>query len=376
MSTSKPAASDPVEALQQAADRLEAARERVAEFGEEDLGQLADAYREFADLLDRYEEPATGDGDFQLFIEFQGKIETFVENLPEDVLLRESFEEADDHLQQRRLKESDFEHVREQLEPVADLVARLDERETARDEYQRARKQVQDRRHEVRGRIDDLERLQRLGDADLSAPTERLRDPIETYNERVREAFEEFRREAPAREVLACLAATEQFPLVPFQAPPANLREYVDERPPGEESIPRLLELSEYSRSKLDHYVEDPTALTQAVGTRRTYLRRLDADPLTVGWPPPSAAQLRFRCRELTSVVNRFAPEVIEQLRPVERLPVETNYERLRDSAQAEAELTDDERERLQRGEVAEELAESRKERERLEDALDEYPSL
>ncbi len=375
MSTSE-TARDPVSELQAASDRLEQARERVAEFGETDLQQLADAYEEFAGLLDRYEEPATGDGDFELFIEFQGKIETFVETLPEDVLLRESFEEADEHLQQRRLNESDFEHVREQLEPVADLVGRLDERENARNEYQRVRKQVRERLHEVRERIDELERLQRLGDADLDAPTERLREPIEAYDDAVTEAFEQFRREAPAREVLGFLAATQRFPLVPFRPPPTDLKSYIDEHPPGEESIPRLLELSEYSRSKLDHYVEDPTALTQSVGTQRTYLRRLDADPLTIGWPPPSAQQLRFRCRELTSVVNRFAPEVVERLRTVERLPVTTTYERLRDSAQAEAELTDDERQQLQSGAVADELDERRAERSRLEDALEEYPAL
>jgi hypothetical protein len=376
MSTSKSAPDDVVAQLERADERLAEARERVAEFGESDLRQLADAYDDFTALLNRYEEPATGDGDFQKFIEFQGRVETFVEELPEDIMLRESFEESDEHLQQRRLNESDFEYVREQLEPVADLVARLDEREDARDDYERARKGVRKRLHEVRERIDELERLQRLGDADLDAPTERLRDPIERYDEAVTEAFAEFKREESARDVLRFLAETDVFPLVPFRSPPADLREYVDTHPPGEKPIPKLLELADYSRSKLDHYVDDPTALKQAVATQQTYLKRLDGQPLTVDWPPPEAETLRFRCRELTSVVNRFAPEVVEQLRTVERLPRETDYERLRDSAQAEAELTDDERKRLRSGSVETELQTRREERQTLAAALEEHPSL
>ncbi|MFB6310306.1 MAG: hypothetical protein ABEH64_03890, partial [Salinirussus sp.] len=110
--------------LRDAATALDQTEERVAEFGEAALERLADAHEEFTQLLARYEEPATGDGDFQTFIEFQGEIEQFVERLPDDLLLRETFEECDDRLQQRRLSTGDFEQVRENLEPVADLVAR------------------------------------------------------------------------------------------------------------------------------------------------------------------------------------------------------------------------------------------------------------
>ena len=365
---------DPVADLERANDRLERARERVAEFGESDLRQLQDAYDEFTALLNRYEEPATGDGDFGKFIEFQGKVESAVERLDDDILLREAFEEADEHLQQRRLSESDFEYVREQLEPVADLVGRLDEREAALETYRNARQAVRQARHDTSERIDDLERLVRLGDADLDAPTERLRDPITTYNDAVREAWQEFRRDAPAREVVDFLDAMAQFPLVEFDAPPSALREYVHERPPGTEPIPKLLDYADYSRSKLDHYVDDPAALTQAVSSRQTYLQRLDASALTVDWPPPSAETLQFHTKELTSAVNRFAPEVVEQLRVVATLPRETDYERLRESAVAAAELTDGERERLQSGAVQRELEAQRERLERLEDALETYP--
>lgn len=374
MSTSE-SVPEPVKALEDAHERLERARERVAEFGESDLRQLAEAYEEFTGLLRRYEEPATGDGNFETFIEFQGKIESAVERLDDDILLREAFEEADEHLQQRRLSESDFDYVREQLAPVADLVARLDERDDALAAYRTARRAVEQARHDTSERIDDLRRLVRLGDADLDAPIERLREPIETYNDAVTAAWREFRQNEPARHVVTVLESTEQFPLVPFESPPADLREYVHQRPPGTEPIPTLLEYADYSRSKLDHYVDDPAALTRAVGSRQTYLQRLDAEPLTVDWPPPPAERLRFRTEELTSVVNRFAPAVVEQLRDVAALPRETAYERLRESAVAEAELTDEERRRLQSGAIQSKLESARERRDRLNDALTEYPS-
>ncbi len=363
-----------VDALADADAARREAHERVAEFGEEELQRLADAYEDFTALLARYEEPATGDGDFKQFIEFQGNVEQFVERLDEDLLLREAFEDADEHLQQRRLSESDFEYVREQLEPVADLVARLDERRDAEERYERVRTQIHERIHELGERLDELERLARLGDADLDAPTERLREPIETYNEAVTEAFEAFRREQPAREVFAFLEKTKAYPLVPFRSPPEDIHDYVREYPPGTESIPDLLDYADFSRSKLDHYVDDPDTLKQAVATRKTYLRRLDAEPLTIGWPPPPAAELQWRCRELTAVVNRLAPPVVEPLREVAALPRETDYQWLRESAVAAAELTAEERERLKSGSVEQELEETQAKRQRLRDALAEYP--
>jgi hypothetical protein len=377
MSTSETAdagGDDRLAELTAAAEALDGADERVAKFGEDALQRLADAHEEFTRLLDRYEEPATGDGDFELFIEFQGKIETFVERLSEDLLLRETFEECDDHLQQRRLSESDFEHVRTQLQPVADLAARLADRREAREDYRRARRAVRRRVRELDERIEELHRLERLGKADLDAPTERLREPVESYNEAVTDAFASFRREAPAREVFDLLAATATYPLVELRPPPDDLVEYVRTHPPGTEPVPRLLEYAEYSRSKLDHYVDDPVALEEAVGTHRTYLRRLDAGALTVAWPPPPAGRLRWRCRELTAVVNRFAPDVVEHLRSVAALPRGTDYERLRESAVAAAELTADERERLRTGAVAADLETAAAERDRLRDALAEYP--
>lgn len=367
--------SDAVAELRAAADALDAAEERVAEFGEAELRALAEAHDEFTALLDRYEEPATGDGDFQQFIEFQESVAGFVDRLDEGLLLYEVFEECDEYLQQRRLTEGDFAHVREQLEPVADLAARLEERDEAREAYRSARTRIKQRRRELADRVADHERLRNLGQADLDAPTERLREPVETYNEQVREAFERFRREESARELLDTLADLAAIPLVPYEAPPEDLHGYVRDHEAGTEPVEQLLEYADYSRSKLAHYVADPDALKRSVATRRTYLRRLDAEPLTVDWPPPAPGVLRYRCRELTSAVNRVAPDAVAALRAVRRLPRETDYERLRTAAVARAELSPEERERVRSGAVETELERAREQRARLGEALETYPS-
>jgi len=364
--------------LDAAAEDIERARERVAEVGEAELDALADGYEELTTLFDRYEEEVTGDGDFQTFIQFQGQIADLTERLDEDLRHYEVFEEVDDLLQQRRLTESDWERVRSTLAPVRADVERVEERESARERYADARFAVEREIDALAERIDDLERLERLGDADLDAPTERLREPIEAYNDAATDAFQSFLREASAREVVRFVDATEAFPLVPFRTPPSDLREFVTTREVGTEPVGQLLEYADYSRSKLDHYVDDPDALKRAVATQKTYLQRLDPDPLTVDWPPPAPRTLWFRTRELTSVVARFVDDesVLPSLREVRDLPRETEYERLRDSAQARERLGERQRERLASGAVSDDLDACRAARSRLEDALEAHPSL
>ena len=366
---------DLVAAIDSAEDRLDRAEDRVDEFGREKLEELADAYHRFTDLLKRYEEQVLPDGgDQKTIIEFQSEIAALMDDLSEEMLLYGTFQECAEHLKQKWFNESHFEYVREQLEPVADLVDRLDEYEAALESYRTTRREI---RYEIRAlgdKIDELERLSRLGDADLDAPTERLRDPIETYNDAVTAAFDEFVREASAREVVDFLDAMTAYPLVEFREPPAELRQYLREEPPGEERLSTLLEYAGYSRSKLDHYVDNPDRLKHVIGSRKTYLSGLDADPLTIGWPPPSAAELEWRCQELTAAVNRFAPQVVEQLRAVATLPRETDYERLRDSARANEQLSAEERDRLASRDIEAELAQTRDERERLRNALEGYP--
>ena len=367
--------SGPVAELDQREQRLERAEERVAEFGEEKLQRLADVYHEFVGILDRYEDQVTDDGgDVQTNIEFQSQIAEVSKQLSDDLLLSETFRECDEYLQQKWFSESDFEHVYEQLDPVSDLVGRLEERDAALEAYRESRRDVRYRIRELDEEINELERLSRLGNADLDAPTGRLREPIEAYNDAVTDAFEAFRRNSSAREVLAFVAAMADYPLVPFEYPPEGLLRYVGEREPGTETISQLLAYADYSRSKLDHYVDDPGALKHTIGGKQTFLERLDAAPLRIGWPPPAATDLEYRCRELTAAVNRFAPDAVEPLRDVAALPRERNYERLRNAAQAREELTDVERDRIATEDIEGQLGGLREEREHLQGALDEYP--
>jgi len=363
------------EDLRAANAERERLRERVAEYGEEAVRTVAEAYRSFVRLLGGYEESATGTGNFQTYVEFQERVAELVEDLPEDLPEREAFEQADEALEQRTLRPKHFDRAREELDPVRNLADLLGEYEDARDRYADARRSARDRVAGLEGRIEDLERLLELGKADLDAPVERLREPIRSYDDRVREQFRTVRREESARELLSLVETAANYPLVEFRTPPERLHEFVAEAPAGEESITTLLEYADYSTSKLDHYVDRPSDLKRHVATNRTYLERLDAEPLTVGWPPPSAAELRWRCREYEAVVHRFAgEETVARLRGVRALARDESYDRLRDAAVARTELGETERERLVSGAAEADLEAARAERDDLEQALAELP--
>ncbi|WP_135854871.1 DUF7118 family protein [Halorussus salinus] len=377
-SATEAAADDLPEELADADAAYRDVEARIEDHGEETVERVADAYDRATDLLDRYEDQATGTGkeNFKNFIQFQERFSSLVEELPEDLPERNAFEDADDRFDKRRLSESDFAAARDRLATASDIAGLLDERRDALAEYREVRREVGHALVDVREEISERERLVELGDADLDAPVEEIRDPIEAYNEAVGEAFDSFRSSASAREVLSFVAATEDYSLVEFRDPPDALREYVETRDVGTEPISDLLEYARYSNSKLDHYVEEPTALKRAVATNETYLERLDADPLRLDWPPRSAADLRWRIEELISVVARFADdEVVADLRAVQSLVRDdARFERLRTAAEAKTELSDSEREKVASGAIESELAELREKKARLEDAREEYP--
>ncbi|MFB6130070.1 MAG: hypothetical protein ABEJ28_04510 [Salinigranum sp.] len=340
---------------------------------------VSSAYRRAVDLLDRYRERASGSGGetFQAYLEFQDRFFALVEGLDDDLLERSAFEAASDRVDKRRLSERDFEGARSALDPAGEVAERLDSLSETRERYRSARDAVERRLAAVDERIDDLERLERLSEIDLDAPVSRLREPFAAYDESVRGAFADFRREASARELFSFVESTAAFPLVEYRRPPEALREFVFSDPAGEVPIPTLLEYADYSASKLDHYVDNPAELKTRVAVDRTYLERLGPEPLTLSWPPEPAAHLRHRVRELVSVVGRFAPEeTVAALRDVRDLALEDDYDRLREAAVARDRLDDAERERLASGAVAADLADAREERERLADALEEYPPL
>lgn len=365
------------ERLGAAADELERAEQAVTEAGEQNLRELAEAYESFLAFIDENDGEATGSGReaFMAYVDFQDELVSRVERLPDDLLAREAFEAVGDLLDKRRLSEDDMEEARRTLEPAAEQVQLLDERKAARRRYREVRSAVARRRREVQAAIEEREALLDYADADLDADLSALREPIEGYNRSVAEAFRTFKREASARAVLDLFDAADDYPLVDLHGAPDRLAEYLRTDPVGQESVPRLVELADFSASKLAHYVDDPDRFRAVVASHRGYLDRLDAEPLTVDWPPPAAATLRFRARELIAVVDRFAPEApVARLHELRNLTRDADYERLRRAALASERLDDGERERLQSGAVETELEELREERETLDRALEAHP--
>lgn len=364
--------SDLIDSLEAARKDQATAQERIEDIGEERLNDLQEAYENLTTLFGRYEERATGSGDFAAFVEFQDELANFVEDLPENLPRREVFDDIDDRMQKRRLTERDFDAARGKLGAVEDLIGRLDARREAENTVRRVERQVRERIHEIRQEIDRLETVQSLGEADIDAPVEELQEPVEAYNDSVDAAFENFRRTAPAREVVGFIDTAQGYPLLSVPTPPPELLDFLESADAGAEPIPTLIEYTEFSRSKLGHYVESPATFQRIVGGNRTYLERLDADPLRIGWPPPEAGTLRFRGEELVSLLDRFAPpETIAALEEVLDLARSGDlYERLRQSARAREELSEEERARLADGAIAKDLAQARERLEALQDAL------
>ena len=368
----------PTAELEAAAEALRSVEAEIDDVGADRVQRLADVHGRFSDLLSRYREPASGSGrqTFESYVEFQGKLEEFVEELPEDLLHRDAFEAAEDRLDRRRLEERDFDLARGDLEPVRRVTDLVEEREAARRRCREARHAVEARIRELEASIDDREAILAFDDVDLDAPVGTLREPIDAYESAVEDAFRDFRSSSGAVAVLDFVEATDAYPLVEFPPVPAELREYLAGHPAGTEPIPKLLEWADYTRSKLSHYVDDPASFRATVAGNRTYLARLDAEPLHVGWPPPPAETLRFRARELVAVVERFAPEpVVERLHAVRRLTRREDYARLRRAAVAREALDEAARRRLQDGSIHEELESLREERDRLARTLSEQPS-
>jgi len=341
--------------------------------GEDAVERVAEAHDTLTDLLAEYESSATGTGreEFQSYVEFEAELEAFENDLATDVPIREAFEEACDRLDRRRLDDRDFERARDALEPATEVADLLDERATARERHREARDRIERRIGEIEDRIDDLEEVLAFADVDFEASPTPIREPIETYNEGVREAFRAFRSDATAREVLDLLGTAESYPLVSVPPVPERLDAHLREHPVGTETIPTLSEYADYSLSKLQHYVEDPQAFRSTVGANRTYLERLDAAPLTIDWPPPRAGVLKREIEELVPVVGRFAPEdVVGRLRAVRDAADDDRYPGLREVAVATEQLTGSERRRLRSGEIESTLSKLRDRRARLRDAL------
>jgi hypothetical protein len=370
---SAPDVSGLVRRLREARAAVDDAESAVADRGEEGVDRAVGAYRRATRLLDEYEDSATGTGDFQAYLRFQDEFLGLVSDLPEDVPARGAFEAAAERMDRRRLRRRDFDGARDDLEPVADLAALLDRRGEARERLREARRDATLRLKELDARADELADLVALTEADLDAPIDVLREPIEAYAEDVREEFGRWKEEAPARDVLDLAATASSYPLVDFRSPPRDVLDYVRENDAGDHPIPKLLDLTDYSGSKLSHYVDDPGALQTTVAVHRTALERLDAEPLVVSWPPPGAETLRRRADEVISLLDRFASEpTVAALRRVRALSRRDDYDRLRTAARARDGVTDEQLTRLRSGAAEAELDAVRDARDRLAATLDE----
>lgn len=369
--------SDPVTRLETAATELRTAREAVQEIGKSELEQLATAHDRFLQLLDEYEEPASGSGreTFQSYVEFEGELETFMNSLPENLLKREDFEAAETVLDRRRLNEQDFDRARDEIASVTELVGRLEDYSDAVNRYREARKSVKVSLRERRGELKTLEETLAFAEVDPTASVDPLREPIDTYNEAVGEAFADFLSTKSARRVMEWLGATQQYPLVKTANPPKSLIDFLETSPAGEQPISTVLEWANYTHSKLSHYVDDPERFQSRVGANRSLLERIDAEPLQIDWPPPKKEELRYRTRELIAVVSRFAPaDVCARLQTVRDLSYRSDYSELRSRARARHELTEQDLRELSSGEVSDKYEQLKAEIDRLETALESHP--
>ncbi|CAI50669.1 uncharacterized protein NP_5156A [Natronomonas pharaonis DSM 2160] len=367
----------PAEALDDAATRLDQLQSELEADGldRSTLETLADAYRSVETVLDRWEERATDWDDFEGYVKFRNDLAGTLDSIPDDIPDREAFVDADSHVKtggvSKSLNESDFEAAREALAPVRARAEQLDELQAAESALRDARKAAKRRLETLEDRIAELERAIELGDADLDAPVEKLKDPMADYNEGIEAAFEAFLGDASAREVLSFIQTAAETPLVEYTSPPEALVSYLDTEPAGDHTLSELLEYAEYSPSKLAHYVDDPDRLKRRVATNRTYLEGLSAAPLQLDWPPAAAETLRFQVSERLPLAAKLADEpTVTALRTVSERTRRDDYEELRTAAAAREELTKTERQRLQSGAIEAELEAAREERTRLRSAL------
>ncbi|NUE01356.1 hypothetical protein HUB97_02475 [Halorubraceae archaeon YAN] len=340
-------------ALTEATATVDAVQAEIDEHGEERVVATADAYRRAIRLLDQYEETATGTGDFKSYLQFQSSFLDFVSELSEEIPAYEGFSNASDRMDKRRLSQKDFDYARDEVAPARTFVELLEQRSEAIDAYRTARSGAKTRLKELRSAEKEYARLTDLTDYNLDVPIDELKEPIEAYNNAVTDAFTQFKTNENARKLFNFIQATKSFPLVNFEQPPPELIEYIQTEDAGEKPLPKLLDLVDYSSSKLDHYVSDPGALRTNVAVHRTFLDRITAEPLTIEWPPAEANELQFRLKELSSVTRKLGDESLEgYLRTLRRLTNNPDFTTLRDAAAAKEELDDETLSRIVSGEI------------------------
>lgn len=315
--------------LDDALARLDDAMTRISTVGETTARETRQFYDRLIGLMDRYEEPATGTGEFQEYVDFQEAVADLESDLETaDVTDRTSFEDAIARFERRIIREKDFRRARSDLDGVRDIVNAVERAEQIAsrlaNERGRLTSRLRDLRHErsrLESRIADLEAVADVDPTPLAAA-------LDTYNEGVRADFEAFVAEASALGVARVGQKAATFPLA--GVPPIRndaAFDVLEEIGLGEESVPTVLEYAGYSDSKLSHYVDRPRAIRKNLPV--TWFETIDGDDFTIT-PDLSGAEVRHRAPALAKVIDAFAsPETISHLRHLRDLAVSGEYERM-----------------------------------------------
>ena len=340
-------------------DEYRDTRERVREVGEERAERTRNVYRRIDDAFDEYREDATGHGEFRRFVEFQNTVIDIEESVEdEDIYRGDEIEDALSHLDANTLHDKHFRRAREDLSGVRDFVEtyeRYVELEDAlRGELSDLEHRIDEVGREIREKEASLEKAREAEGVDVSP----LREAVEGYNERVRDDFETFLREAPAVDVARLGERTHDAPLVddaPVERGTAeSLARYVDD-----ETVDRVLELADASDGKLSHYVDDPGGFRDAVP--RTFFETADGSRFELSYEREGV--VRRRAEELVSVVRRFADdETVTALRRVRDMAANGTYGEMRRALVAREQAGADV------DELRDELNDLRDEKERVEE--------
>lgn len=353
---------------------VEGKTEAFGSLSESDVSELASAYRQAVSLLEDYRERATGTGDFGGYMEFRTKFTTFAEGLDDDLPHRDAFVAAKEHIDRRRLSDRNFDQAHQELEPVEELVETYNEVESLREEVADVRSKLVSKRRSLLDRRDHLRDLTSVQPDALDAPVASLKSPIDRYNEHIESDHQTFLQETPAREVLATYERLSYFALLDVHAPPSALVTFLEDHPAGGEPIPTVREYLSFSRSKLEHYVDDPGHFIGEIGPHSGYLEKLSPTPFKIDWPPQERSTFMWKLRELIQAVDRFASsDAIEQLRELQQLCRDTErYQHLRSAARLQQELDKTERELVVSGAVHEELESVEQTLAAIDSALDD----
>lgn len=317
-------------ALDEARSRLETATASVEAVGEDTARDTKRYYDRLVDLMDRYEESATGTGEFQEYVAFQDALADLLSDLDRATVTdRAAFEDALDRFERRIIREKDFRRARADLEAVRDVAEAVETADRLRRRLANDRGRLSSRlrnlEHERSRIVRHIDELESVSDVD----PEPLVTAVREYNDRVRDEFTTFREEAAAIEVARVGFKARLFPLA--EVPPIRDEDAIEVLASsglGSESVPTVLEYAGYSDSKLSHYVDRPRWLREHLPV--SWFETVNGDAFAIALDT-DAGVLCHRAPALAKVIEGFAnPETIARLRRLRDMAVDGSYERMR----------------------------------------------